>query len=251
MKGVVLVGHGSLRSASGAAMIRHAARLRQRRAAALVAPGFLNYTRPRLAEAAARLVAQGARRIVVLPYFLVAGKYVLEDLPQEVHALGQRFPEVDFSMGSVLGVHPHLLAVAADRLAAVHDAGVPAQESAVLVIAHGTPYPEANTPIRWLAERLPLHTGFPRAAAAYLDCNAPTVPQAVDALAAAGVRRILALPYFLQNGRHVREDVPRLLAASAQRHPDVTIRLAPPVGYDERLVDVLAERIFDKVTGDG
>lgn len=244
MRGVVLVGHGSLRSASGAAMIRHAARLRQRCVADLVAPGFLNYTRPRLAEVAARLVEQGASRIVVLPYFLVAGKYVREDLPQEVHALGQRFPGVTFSVGPVLGAHPHLLAVAADRLAAVNHAAAPDEESAVLVIAHGTPYPEANEPIRWLAGRLPLHTGVPRAAAAYLECNAPNVPQAVDALAAAGVRRILALPYFLQNGRHVQEDVPHLLAASIQRHPDVTIHLASPVGYDERLVDVLVERLI-------
>lgn len=247
MRGVVLVGHGSLRSASGVAMIRHAARLRQRGVAPLVAPAFLNYSRPRLGEAAARLVQCRASQITVQPYFLVAGKYVLEDLPQEVQALAQRFPGVRFSTGSVLGAHPRLADVAAQRLASVGGANLLRRESALLVIAHGTPYPEANGPVAWLAERLGACTGAPRTAVAYLSCNRPRVTQAVDALVGEGVRSILALPYFLQNGRHVREDVPRLLGESARRHPQVAIHLAPPVGYDEELVDVLVERLAESI----
>ena len=46
----IIVGHGSLRSDSGSAMIRIAARLREQGVAPIVEAGFLNYNRPRSEE---------------------------------------------------------------------------------------------------------------------------------------------------------------------------------------------------------
>ena len=51
---IILIGHGSLRSAGGASMIRVADDLRAR-ACAIVEPAFLNYSRPTLAGSRCRL----------------------------------------------------------------------------------------------------------------------------------------------------------------------------------------------------
>jgi sirohydrochlorin cobaltochelatase len=51
LNGIVLIGHGSIKSASGAAMIRLTARLREQGVAPVAEAGFLNYSRPTLAEA--------------------------------------------------------------------------------------------------------------------------------------------------------------------------------------------------------
>src|SRR5690349_9572208 len=82
MRAVLLVGHGSLRSGSGAAMIRLAARVRAAGVAPIAGAGFLNYSRPSFAEALARCAARGADEVVVQPYFLVPGKFVRVDLPR-------------------------------------------------------------------------------------------------------------------------------------------------------------------------
>ena len=58
MNSVVLIGHGSLHSDSGASMIRLAARLRERGVAPIAEAGFLNFSRPTIAEAVAKCVGQ-------------------------------------------------------------------------------------------------------------------------------------------------------------------------------------------------
>ena len=49
MKACVVAGHGSLRSAGGAAMLRIAARLRGVGGVELAEAGFINFSRPALA----------------------------------------------------------------------------------------------------------------------------------------------------------------------------------------------------------
>src|SRR5690348_2063631 len=83
---VMLIGHGSVRSGAGAAMIRLAKRIYQAGVAPIVAAGFLNYRRPTFDEALQRCIQAGASDVIVQPYFLVAGKFVREDLQRMVQA---------------------------------------------------------------------------------------------------------------------------------------------------------------------
>ncbi len=241
MRGVVLVGHGSLRSASGVAMVRVAVGLRRRRMADRVIPAFLNYSQPTLAQAVRGLASKGVDTVLIQPYFLVAGKYVREDLPAQVAALASRYPAIRFRLGSSLGAHLGLVAVARDRLR--QGGQEPSVPWALLLVAHGTPYPEANGPITWAAARLAQVAGASTWLTAYLACNSPDVLQAVDLLANSGLCHVVVLPYFLQNGRHVREDVVRLLDLARARYPRLTIRAVPPLGYHPVLVDVVAQRV--------
>jgi sirohydrochlorin cobaltochelatase len=54
------------------------------------------------------------------------------------------------------------------------------------------------------------------------------------------VRHITLVPLFLGMGRHAREDLPRLVIALQQQHPDVLFVLAPSVGEDDRLTQLMA-----------
>jgi sirohydrochlorin cobaltochelatase len=242
MQAVVLIGHGSLRSASGASMIRCAARLRERGMAPLVAPAFLNYSRPTLAETAARLAEQGVRRVWVQPYFLIAGAYVQQDLPALVRRVAADHPEIEFTVGEALGEHPALVDLA---LARAQAAALPTGSArrGLLLMAHGTPLPAANAPLAGIAAVVARRGGFAQHAVAYLDCNAPDIPTGLAEMAAAGAAQIMALPYVLHLGRHVAEDLPRLVAQAEAALPQVRIVQAQHLGYDPLLVDALAARI--------
>ncbi len=242
MQGIVLIGHGSLRSASGAAMIRCAARLREQGLAPRVAPAFLNYSRPTLAETVARLAGQGVSRIWVQPYFLIAGAYVQQDLPALVRRVATHHPQIEFATGEALGNHPALAELALARAQAA--LGTAAHTSrGLLLMAHGTPLPAANAPLAEIAAAVARRGSFAHHTVAYLDCNAPGIPTGLADLAAAGAAQIVALPYFLHLGRHVAEDLPRLVAQTAAALPQVRIAQAQHLGYDPRLVDALAARI--------
>lgn len=119
---MILIGHGSLRSASGASMIRIAARLRARGVAPLVEAAFLNYSRPTLAEMVAKVAAAGATVVTIQPYFLIAGFYVQNDLRMLVNAVSAQFPTLIFQLAPVLGDHPALTSLAQRRVQAARDA---------------------------------------------------------------------------------------------------------------------------------
>ena len=246
MNAIVLIGHGSLHSDSGASMIRLAARLRQRGVAPIAEAGFLNFSRPTIAEAVAKCVQAGATSVTVQPYFLIDGVYVQQDLPGDVAKVAAQFPQLTVRVAPCFGFHQKLAAIALERVRAVDPAASAASGtlSALLVMAHGTPLADANQPIRQLTAWLHKATAYPLADLAYLDCNTPRIADAIDALAAQGARKIVALPYFLHRGRHLRQDLPALLAAARQRHPALTLLEAPHLDYDLRLADVITDRLL-------
>jgi sirohydrochlorin ferrochelatase len=108
MNAVILFSHGSLLCGSGEALLAHAARLRTRGLAPLVAVGYLNYSEPPFADTVADLVRQGATRILVTPYFLVPGKFVRVDLPQAVDAARAAHPGVEFVASEAIGYDERL-----------------------------------------------------------------------------------------------------------------------------------------------
>lgn len=244
MKAIVLIGHGSLLSESGKAMIRLAARLQTHGTAPIVRPGFLNYSQPTLTEAIANCVDAGATEITIQPYFLIDGKYVREDLAAEIARMAARNPQIRFAVAEVFGQHRLLADIVFDRIRAVDAAlGMEARPVGLLFMAHGTPYPEANAPIERIAARVHARADYCRAVVGYLDCNQPTIDAAIDQLAADGTNRIITVPYFLHEGRHTQRDLPTILAGARQRHPHIDFRPAAHLGYDLRFVEIIADRV--------
>lgn len=244
MNGIVLIGHGSIKSASGAAMIRLVARLREQRVAQVVEAGFLNYSHPTLTEAIEKCVEQGVERLFVQPYFLIDGVYVQNDLAGEIARHALRWPHLNFVTGRSFGDHRLMSAIALERVRAVDPSlGQECKQAGLLLMAHGTPDAAANAPLERIAGRLGVATDYCRVTVSYLDCNEPTIPAAIDYLVEKGVSRIVALPYFLHKGRHVRDDLPRLLAEARQHYPLLEIAVAAELGYDLRLAELIAERV--------
>lgn len=241
----VLVGHGSLLAASGAAMMQVAELLRRQRVTPLVEAAFLNYSQPTLPEVVAKVKAQGASSIIVQPYFLTEGHYVANELPALVAELARSHAKLPFYVANVLGAHPALTKLAIKRLHAVDPA--PALTSALLFAAHGSPIPAANAPIERIMSQVRDRLGYGPAVVGYLDSNQPDIPTAFDRLSASGVRQITVLPYFLHGGRHVREDLPALFAQARSQYAELDIRVADHLGFDPLLAAAAAERIMENI----
>ncbi len=239
---VVVAGHGSLRSDSGAAMFQVAAQLRQQGVAAVIEAGFLNYSSPTLAEAVAKCVAQGANDLIIQPYFLIAGVYVVNELPSVVKAIIAQYRGVHFHIAEALGEHPALVKLAHKRVQTIDP--VPDLTTGLLFVAHGTPLEKANGPITRILARVQTRAGYGQTAIGYLDCNEPDIPTAIAQLINTGVKRIVALPYFLHLGRHVCVDLPAIFGQAQQIYPQAEIRVAAELGYDPLLSEVAAERVM-------
>ena len=115
-KGLVLLSHGSLLCGSGAVLKLHAQTLRQNGQYVAVEPGYLNYCHPPVEEAVERCVAAGARKIIIVPFFLVAGKFVQHDLPLRMKQVKKQFHEVKFEITRALEDSPAMELAVVDLL---------------------------------------------------------------------------------------------------------------------------------------
>ena len=111
----------------------------------------------------------------------------------------------------------------------------------VILFAHGSRDPLWRLPMEAVAARVAARPGSPAVRCAYLELTAPDLPTAAAELASLGLAQVAIVPMFLGAGRHVREDLPALVAQLRERYPAVDWRLQRPVGEDERLLDLLAD----------
>lgn len=68
-----------------------------------VGTAFLELDEPSIPQGLINAIEQGAKEIVVLPYFLSAGRHVAEDIPAEVMSVQKDYPNVIIKIAPYLG----------------------------------------------------------------------------------------------------------------------------------------------------
>lgn len=108
MDALILFSHGSLLCGSGEALDAHAARLRTQGSWPIVQVGYMNYSEPTFADAVARCQAQGATRLIILPFFLVPGYFVTKSLPEHLAQVQADYPNLEFVVAGAIGYDERL-----------------------------------------------------------------------------------------------------------------------------------------------
>jgi sirohydrochlorin ferrochelatase len=114
---------------------------------------------------------------------------------------------------------------------------------AVLLIAHGSRRPEANDDLSRLAGILRAKQLYPIVETAYLELAEPDIPAAGQRCVAAGATLVKLLPWFLSAGAHVVEDLERHRRELANRFPQVTFELCPPLGLHPLMIEIVLDRL--------
>ncbi len=114
-------------------------------------------------------------------------------------------------------------------------------QRAIVLFAHGSRDPQWSQPVQAVANQVRARDPGVLVACAYLEMMEPDLPAAARALVASGAGHITVVPLFLGVGRHAREDLPRLMAALKQEHPQVIFDLQQAIGEDPRVVTLIAE----------
>ncbi len=109
-----------------------------------------------------------------------------------------------------------------------------------LLLAHGSRDPAWTAPFASIASRLRERLPGVLVENAYLEHSAPSFAIAAERLASAGAARVRVVPLFLGVGGHVRQDVPRLIAAATTKHPGIVFELCPALGESSAVNDAIA-----------
>ncbi len=116
---------------------------------------------------------------------------------------------------------------------------------ALILFSHGSVLCGAGETLSWHARRVQKIGGFAAVEVGFMNYTEPTFADAVERCAQSGAKRIIVVPYFLVPGKFVRVDLPAHVAAAQERWPNLELRIAPPLGFDEALADALLELASD------
>jgi sirohydrochlorin ferrochelatase len=122
---ILLIAHGSRQALANDDLHQLAARIEERGDYPIVEPCFLELAEPDIPTGATRCVARGARRVLMVPYFLSAGVHLVRDLASARDDLRRRHPDVEFRLGEALGPHALLDALVAERIRQTETADEP------------------------------------------------------------------------------------------------------------------------------
>ncbi len=114
---------------------------------------------------------------------------------------------------------------------------------ALVLIAHGSRRAASNQEVKDLASRLK-HSAtdrFQLVEPGFLELASPSIPQAIEACIEAGATSLVIVPYFLAAGRHVAEDIPRIVEPVAQQHRHVAIHIAEHIGASDSMSKLILD----------
>ena len=112
----------------------------------------------------------------------------------------------------------------------------------IVIFAHGSSVERANESVRAVAAEAARQGGFDLVEAAFLEQARPDLAEAIENLAGRGATNIAVIPYFLTMGTHLTRDLPRIAAEISRKHPELEIRVAPPLDGHPAMSRALVDR---------
>ena len=106
--------------------------------------------------------------------------------------------------------------------------------TAVILFAHGAREPEWARPLEEVRDRL--RADGLRVELAYLEIMKPDLHEAAKTLAADHAKKVTIVPMFLSQGKHLKRELPGMVAALSRAHPGVDFRVTSALGDDPEIL---------------
>jgi sirohydrochlorin ferrochelatase len=114
---------------------------------------------------------------------------------------------------------------------------------AVLLVDHGSRRAPANELLDEVAALVRRRLGAGSIVEpAHMEIAEPTIAQGFTRCVEQGATMVIVHPFMLAPGRHVTEDLPRLIAEAAEAHDGVAFAIAAPLGSHTGVIDAVLGR---------
>jgi sirohydrochlorin cobaltochelatase len=213
---LLIVGHGSTVNAdSSAPTLAHAAEIRRRRIFADVQCAFWK-EEPSLRDALFLFDVDLAREVYVVPNFISEGYFTQTVIPRELQLNGRLTARANGQVWKYcepVGNHPLMTELLLKRAGEIAGDIDPA-ETSLLIVAHGTDLNE-NSAVAAKREAEKIRTIGRHAAV--LNVYMEDAPRVSEWRQLTTTPNVVVVPFFISDGLHSYEDIPRLLGIAHTR----------------------------------
>ena len=130
-----------------------------------------------------------------------------------------------------------------ELMQAIKRAGATLETTGVLIIDHGSRRQASNDLLMEVAKMFAQATPFSLVRAAHMELAQPSIEAGFRRLIGDGAKLVVAFPYFLSPGRHWKQDIPRLVADAARKHPEARFLVTAPLGLHPMMAQIMSDRI--------
>lgn len=117
------------------------------------------------------------------------------------------------------------------------------EKESIILLGHGSRRSEANNILKSIVKIIkPKFLGID-IEYAFLELAEPNIRDVIEKLAANRGGSIYVIPYFLYSGNHVSRDIPEIIDECRVKYPNIKLKLGSYLGIDERLAELVTERI--------
>jgi sirohydrochlorin cobaltochelatase len=207
---LLIVGHGStVNPDSSAPTLAHATEIRRRKVFADVGCAFWK-EEPSLRDALFLFDPESVREVYVVPNFISEGYFTQTVIPRELELNGRTTKRSNGQIWKYcepVGNHPMMTDLLLQRARQVAR-GVDALQTTLLIVAHGTDLNE-NSAVAAKREVEKIRTLGKYAAV--LNAYMEEPPLVSDWQKLTRTSNVIVVPFFISDGLHSYEDIPRLL----------------------------------------
>jgi len=113
----------------------------------------------------------------------------------------------------------------------------------VLLISHGSRFPDTEQEVQGFVRRLKEQSDIKIIEYAFLEIAHPNIPEGIDVCVEKGATEVIILLNFLNAGKHVDEDIPRIVGDARVKYPDVAFTITQPLGKHDQIVKLFLDLI--------
>jgi len=120
----------------------------------------------------------------------------------------------------------------------------------IILVDHGSRLAESNRLVETVANAFQQRftDQWSIVEPAHMELAEPSIATAFGRCVTRGATEVVVLPYFLGPGRHWTSDIPALTSAAAKAYPEVTFRIAPTLGLDDLMLELLQKRLRESLS---
>jgi sirohydrochlorin cobaltochelatase len=206
---------------------------------------FLEAAAPDIGTALEGMAQRGLHDVVLAPLLLFSAGHAQRDIPaataRAVARTGIRVRQAD-----VLGCHPLVLQLSAERFLAAAGADYASETVLLLFVARGSRDVTAAAEVQRLADQRVARTPVGRVVVAFLAMAEPRVEEVVAEIAATEFRQVIVQPHLLYPGALLSR-LRRLVEMQDSGPTRQQWRLADCLGCDRAIARAVAGRFRETV----
>lgn len=210
----------------------------------------LEFIEPFPHKAVKMLNERGINQVVVAPFLLGNGKHATLEMHEVMDEIREQIPGIQLHLADGFGTDANMADVVVQRVRELEEseetAAPPAGRRGILLVKAGTKTEFDDCVwLEDLGKLVEAQLGADYAVAvAQSHYGDPTMDDAAAKLVETRkVSSIMCVPYIFFPGLILQRNVIGTMELIKQRYPDVVMSVTPPLGVDDKIVGVTADRV--------